>query len=51
MSLPDDAPKLRMAAPESPEELAHRFERERRAVQLQREDNLSESPRSANPTY
>src|SRR5438552_2011318 len=32
-----------MAAPESPEELAHRFERERRAVQLQREDNLSES--------
>ena len=39
----DDAPKLRMAAPESPEELAHRFEREQRAVQLQREDNLSES--------
>src|SRR5437016_9596999 len=39
----DDARKLRMAAPESPEELAHRFERERRAVQLQREDNLSES--------
>ena len=32
-----------MAAPESPEELAHRFEREQRAVQLQREDNLSES--------
>src|SRR5207247_6621713 len=43
MSLPDDAPKLRMAQPESPAELAHRFERERRAVQLQREDNLSES--------
>src|SRR5438094_4132019 len=39
----DDARKLRMAAPESPEELAHRFEREQRAVQLQREDNLSES--------
>src|SRR5216117_1110157 len=39
----NDAPKLRMAAPESPEELAHRFEREQRAVQLQREDNLSES--------
>src|SRR6266567_4042825 len=32
-----------MAPPESPEELAHRFEREKRAVQLQREDNLSES--------
>src|SRR5882724_10491892 len=43
MSFPDDAPKLRMAPPESPEELAHRFEREQRAVQLQREDNLSES--------
>src|SRR5437016_10022217 len=43
MKSPDDIPKLRMAAPESPEELAHRFERERRAVQLQREDNLSES--------
>src|SRR2546430_4164397 len=39
----NDAPKLRMAAPESPEELAHPFEREQRAVQLQREDNLSES--------
>src|SRR5213593_506976 len=39
----NDAPKLRMAAPESPEELVHRFEREQRAVQLQREDNLSES--------
>src|SRR6266576_1551610 len=43
MSLPDDAPKLRMAPLDSPEELAHRFEREQRAVQLQREDNLSES--------
>ena len=32
-----------MAAPDSPEELAHRFEREQRAVQLQREDSLSES--------
>jgi len=39
----DDAAKLRMAPTESPEELAHRFEREQRAVQLQREDNLSES--------
>src|SRR3989442_2305077 len=43
MSFPDDTPKLRMAAPDSPEELAHRFEREQRAVQLQREDDLSES--------
>jgi len=39
----DETPKLRMVPPESPAELAHRFERERRAVQLQREDNLSES--------
>jgi chorismate dehydratase len=39
----DDTPKLRMAPAESPEELTHRFEREQRAVQLQREDNLSES--------
>jgi len=43
MNNPDDIPKLRMAPPESPEELAHRFEREKRAVQLQREDALSES--------
>src|SRR5438034_7632440 len=39
----DDAPKLRMAAPESAEELAHRFEREQRVVQLQQADDLSES--------
>ncbi len=43
MSDAADTPKLRMAPPESAEELAHRFEREQRAVQLQREDNLSES--------
>src|SRR6266498_1444884 len=43
MSQPDDTPKLRMAPPKSPEELAHRFAREKRVVQLQREDNLSES--------
>ena len=43
MSDADETPKLRMVPPESPAELAHRFERERRAVQLQREDNLSES--------
>ena len=36
----DDTLKLRMAPPE---ELAHRFEREQRAVQLQQEDNLGES--------
>lgn len=42
MNSAEDTPKLRMAAPDSPEELAHRFEREQRAVQLQREDNLSE---------
>ncbi len=36
-------PKLRMTPPESPEELAHRFERERRALDLQREDNLGNS--------
>ena len=39
----DETPRLRMAPLDSPEELAHRFEREQRAVQLQREDNLSES--------
>src|SRR5437763_9528518 len=43
MKSPDDIPKLRMAPSESPEELAHRFQREQRAVQLQREDNLGES--------
>src|SRR5437870_6596771 len=39
----NDAPRLRMAPPESAEELAHRFEQEKRAAQLQREENLSES--------
>ena len=39
----DDTPKLRLAPPESAEELAHRFEREQRAVQLQQEDSLDES--------
>ena len=43
MSQNNDTPKLRMAPAESPDELAHRFEREQRAVHLQREDNLSES--------
>src|ERR1039457_5984438 len=39
----DDIPKLRMAAPETAEETAHRFERERRAADLQRESNLEDS--------
>ena len=43
MNPPDDTPKLRMAASESAEELAHRLEREERAAQLQREEDLSES--------
>jgi chorismate dehydratase len=43
MNSSDDLPKLRMAPLEPTEDLAHRLERENRAVQLQREDNLSES--------
>src|SRR3989442_13905755 len=39
----DDTPRLRLAPPESAEELVHRFEREQRAAQLQQEDSLSES--------
>jgi chorismate dehydratase len=39
----DDIPKLRMAPPETAEEAAHRFERERRVVDLQRESNLEHS--------
>ena len=39
----DEIPKLRMAAPETPEQLAHRAEREKRAVELQREGNLDQS--------
>lgn len=35
-------PKLRLAPPESPEELARRYERERRAIELQRESQLAE---------
>lgn len=38
-----ELPKLHLAAPESPEELAHRFEREQRALTLQRESNLEAS--------
>jgi chorismate dehydratase len=36
-----DTPKLRMAAPETADELAHRVEREQRASHLQRETNLA----------
>ena len=36
-------PKLRMAPPETAEEAAHRFERENRAENLQREDALGQS--------
>ncbi len=39
----DDLPKLRMAPSEVPEQLAHRVEREKRAVELQRESNLEQS--------
>src|SRR5580704_16664285 len=43
MSSPDDIPKLRMAPVETPEQLAHRAERERRAAELQREGRLEQS--------
>jgi chorismate dehydratase len=36
-------PKLRMASPETAEELAHRIERERRASNVQRESHLQQS--------
>ena len=36
-------PKLRMAPPESAEDAAHRFEREQRVVELQRESSLEQS--------
>src|SRR5271169_1614550 len=43
MRPPDQPPKLRLAPPETPEELAHRFERETRPVLLQRESQLEDS--------
>jgi len=43
MPKPDDLPKLRLAPPESPEELAHRFARETRPALLQRESELENS--------
>lgn len=41
----DPTGKLRLANPETPEELAHRFERENRTVLLQRESDLGGSLR------
>jgi chorismate dehydratase len=43
MDSPSDIPKLRMAPPETAEETTHRLQRERRAVDLQRESNLDQS--------
>jgi chorismate dehydratase len=43
MASSDDIPKLRMAPLETAEETAHRCERERRVVDLQRESNLEHS--------
>ncbi|MDB6066305.1 MAG: Chorismate dehydratase [Pedosphaera sp.] len=43
MNSPDNTPKLRMAPVETPEQLAHRAEREQRALELQREGNLEKS--------
>jgi predicted solute-binding protein len=42
-SMSDELPKLRMAPPESPADIAHRVEREHRAHDLQRESNLEQS--------
>lgn len=39
----DEIPKLRLAPSESPEDLQHRFEREQRALDLQRESGLEDS--------
>jgi chorismate dehydratase len=43
MPTSDNAPKLHLAPPETPEELAHRFQRETRPVLLQRECALENS--------
>ncbi|HEY0550571.1 MAG TPA: menaquinone biosynthesis protein [Verrucomicrobiae bacterium] len=43
MNTPDETPKLRMAPPESTEELARRVERERIASERQREQELEQS--------
>jgi chorismate dehydratase len=43
MAKPDESAKLRLAPPETPEELAHRFERETRPILLARESSLENS--------
>ncbi|MBI5772201.1 MAG: menaquinone biosynthesis protein [Verrucomicrobia bacterium] len=43
MNPSDDIPKLRMAAPETADELVHRLDRERRAANLERESDLEKS--------
>jgi len=43
MAPPEETPKLRMAPAETPEELARRFERETRPVQLRTESELENS--------
>src|ERR1700675_4229100 len=43
MPTPEELPKLRLAPVETPEELARRFERETRPLQLQRESELENS--------
>ena len=43
MSTPEQTPKLRLVPPETPEELARRFERETRPVLLQRESQLEDA--------
>src|SRR5439155_26213353 len=43
MESSEPLPKLRMAPPETAEDVAHRAEREQRAVNLQRETNLGQS--------
>jgi len=43
VNTPDKAPKLRLAPPESPEELGRRLEHERRALERQRENGLAQS--------
>ncbi len=41
--MPDETPKLRLAAPDSAEEISRRFEHERRALNRQREQDLDRS--------
>ena len=43
MSSAEDTPKLRLAPVDTPEDLAHRLEREHRSAQVQTEGRLSQS--------